>query len=99
MSLSNLKEMTRIKEARQRLTEASSSYDDSSEFTDEFYTMAQDISKMKKQMKNARWMDWMKSTDSNFGTSTVSVAQKAIDAINALDRAFADLDEQFDEAN
>ena len=58
------------------LAEASSDYSDSSDFTDEFYGMSQDIEKMKSKIKNPRWLKWMKVTDQNFGTDCEAPAHQ-----------------------
>jgi len=81
------------------LTEANSDYEDSSEFTDEFYGMSQDIEKMKSKMKNPRWIKWMKITDQNFGTDCEAPARAAITAIGSLSTQFTDLEEELDKAN
>lgn len=81
------------------LTEASSDYSDSSDFTDEFYGMSQDIEKMKMKMKNPRWMKWMKVTDQNFGTDCQAPAQSAINAIGVLANQFNDIEDELDKAN
>jgi hypothetical protein len=81
------------------LTEANSDYEDSSEFTDEFYGMSQDIEKMKSKMKNPRWMKWMKVTDTNFGTECESPARAAITAIGTLSTQFTDIEDELDKAN
>lgn len=81
------------------LTEANSDYEDSSEFTDEFYGMSQDIEKMKSKIKNPRWMKWMKVTDQNFATECEAPARAAIAAIGTLSTQFTDLEEEFDKAS
>lgn len=87
-------------ETGEMLNEASSAtYEDSSEFTDEFYGMMQKIAEFKGKMKNPRWMAWMKVTDSNFGTETEPPARSAISAINNLHAQFQDIDTELDKAN
>ena len=81
------------------IQEASSDYSDSSEFTDEFYGMLEKIAQFKGKMKNPRWMKWMRTTDTNFGTETEQPALGAIDAINTLHAQFQDIDEELDKAN
>lgn len=80
------------------IQEANSDYDDSSEFTDEFYGMSQDIEKMKMKIKNPRWLKWMKVTDQNFGTDCEAPARAAIAAIGTLSTQFTDLEEELDKA-
>lgn len=44
-------------------------YDDSAEFTEEFYGVIQKVNDIKRVVKAPRFMGWMKSTDHNFGPS------------------------------
>ena len=74
-------------------------YSDSSDFTDEFYGIVQQVAKMKQAIKNPRWMNWMKITDTNFGTDTQTSASSAITAINSLDAQLSDLDNELDKAS
>ena len=74
-------------------------YDDSSTFTDEFYGVCADVQKMKKILKSPKWMNWMKSTDQNFDVEVVPLARDAISALNALDRALAEISHEFDKAD
>ena len=74
-------------------------YSDSSDFTDEFYGIVQQVAKMKQAMKNQRWMNWMKITDDNFGTDTQTPARSAITAINSLDAQLSDIDDELDKAS
>lgn len=81
------------------ILEGSADYSDSSEFTDEFYGMLEKIAQFKGKMKNPRWINWMRDTDSNFGTETEQPALGAIDAINTLHTQFQDIDSELDKAN
>ena len=74
-------------------------YNDSAEFTDEFYGMSADIEKLKSKMKNPRWVGWFKETDSNFGTDSLPSAREAISSINGLASSFSSLEEQLDQAD
>lgn len=80
------------------LTEAKE-YSDSSDFTDEFYGIVQQVAKMKQAMKNPRWIGWMKTTDDNFGTDTQTPARSAITAVNSLDSQLGDIDDELDKAS
>ncbi len=73
-------------------------YDDSSDFTDEFYGLVQQVAKIKQAMKNPRWMGWMKLTDDNFGTDCQTPARSAITAVNSLDAQLGDIDDELDKA-
>lgn len=100
MSLKHLQELTNITEATSGgfFTEAKG-YSDSGEFTDEFYDLFAQVTKMKKIMKNAKWLDYMKMTDFNMSTSTESHGRQAIKAIVALESALQAIDKEFDKAN
>lgn len=74
-------------------------YSDSSDFTDEFYGIVGQVAKMKQAMKNQRWMNWMKTTDNNFGTDTQTPARSAITAVNSLDAQLSDIDDELDKAS
>lgn len=74
-------------------------FEDSAEFTDEFYGIHADVIKMKGKMKAPRWMNWMESTDTNFGTECVEPAQNAIKAVDTLARLLDEIDAEFDKAN
>lgn len=81
------------------IVEAANEYDDSADFTDEFYTITGDVAKMQKAMKNPRWMGWMKSTDSNYGTDCEPSGRAAIKAVNDLQAALSDIDDELDKAD
>lgn len=101
MQLKHLQEFTNINEAASGggfFTEAKG-YSDSGEFTDEFYDLFAQVTKMKKVMKNQKWVDYMKLTDFNMGTSTEDSAREAIKAIVALEAALTQIDKEFDRAN
>jgi hypothetical protein len=100
MSLKYLQELTQINEATAGgfFAEAKS-YSDSGEFTDEFYDLFAQVTKMKKVMKNQKWLDYMKLTDFNMSTQTEPEAREAIKAIVALEAALTAIDKEFDRAN
>jgi hypothetical protein len=81
------------------LLEAKGDYSDSGEFTDEFFGLFDHLNKMKAVIKAPRWLEYMKMTDTNFGTSTVESALSTISALNSLDAALHDIDAEFDKAN
>lgn len=74
-------------------------FEDSAEFTDEFYGIHQDVMKLKGKMKAPRWMSWMKSTDANFSTECVEPAKNAIRTVDELSRLLDEIDAEFDKAN
>lgn len=89
---------TQLAEGKRLVLEAKD-YEDSSEFTEEFYKMQGEIIDIKAKMKAPRWIAWMKVTDSNFGTDTMTPARSAISSVNSLEKAFTEIDAEFDKAN
>lgn len=74
-------------------------YDDSAEFTEEFYGVVQKVNDIKRVVKAPRFMGWMKSTDHNFGPlspsedgegepmagqTCESVAREVIESVDSL---------------
>jgi len=100
MQLKHLQELTHIAEATAGgfFTEAKG-YSDSGEFTDEFYDLFAQVTKMKKVMKNEKWLNYLKMGDINNDTSTQDPARDAIRAILALEDALHAIDKEFDKAN
>lgn len=75
-----------------------STYADSADFTDEFFTLHEKVNSLEKVMKNPRWMAWMKTTDQNFGTECEGHAKDAKDALTALKNSLNQVGEQLDQA-
>lgn len=71
-------------------------YSDSGEFTDEFYSLFEQVTKMKKIMKNPKWMEYMQMTDRNFDTACAGPAREAIRAVSDLENALHEIDDEFD---
>lgn len=70
---------------KRKLTEAKAEYEDSGEFTDEFYTVVEIIN-------SKRFAAWMKITDENYSTQCVpaykelkAALKKVVDEIEAAD--------------
>lgn len=91
--------MTELNEATGGFFTEAKGYSDSGEFTDEFYDLFAQVTKMKKVMKNSKWLDYMKLTDFNMSTRTEDHARDAIKAIVALENALSAIDREFDRAN
>jgi hypothetical protein len=83
----------------EELLSEAADYDDSSDFTEEFYKMQGQIIDIKGKMKNPRWIKWMKVTDTNFGTECETPARAAIQAIGSLEAQIADIDAELDKAS
>jgi len=99
MDLTNLKEMMLIKEAGHGFFSEAKQYSDSGEFTDEFYDLFAQVTKMKKIMKHPKWIEYMKATDRNMSTMTEGSARDAIKAVTDLEDHLKDIDREFDRAN
>jgi len=99
MDLTKLKEMMLINEAGPGFFSEAKNYSDSGEFTDEFYDLFAQVTKMKKVMKNPKWMEYMKASDRNLGSMTEGAAKDAIKAITALEDSLKAIDREFDKLN
>lgn len=99
MHLKHLKEMTILAEAGAGFFSEAKQYSDSGEFTDEFYDLFAQVTKMKKVMKHPKWVEYMKASDRNLGTSVEGSARDAVRAITDLENALIDIDREFDRAN
>lgn len=101
MHLKHLQEFTRIDEAvsGHGFFQEAEQYAKPGDFTDEFYDLLMQITKMKKVMKNPRWLSYMQVSDQRLDTSTAQPAVDAIKAISALEKALTTIDQQFDAVN
>lgn len=99
MHLKQLQELTQLTEASGGFFTEAKGYSDSGEFTDEFYDLFAQVTKMKKVMKNEKWLGYLKLTDFNMSTNTEDLGRDAIKAIVALEAALQAIDKEFDKAN
>lgn len=99
MHLKHLKEMTILHEAGAGFFSEAKQYSDSGEFTDEFYKMFKAVNDMKAVMKHPKWLEYMKASDRNLGTTVEGAAKDAIRAITDLENALIDIDRDFDRVN
>lgn len=100
MHLKHLQELTNLNEAAGGFFTEAKGYSDSSEFTAEFYgELFTQVTKMKKVMKDPKWVDYMKMADFTNDTHTEGHARTAIRAIIALEAALQAIDKEFDRAN
>jgi hypothetical protein len=98
--LTHLKEMTGLTEAAgPGFFSEAKQYSDSGEFSDEFYDIFAQVNKMKKVMKNPKWMEYMKATDRNHSLSVTNAARDALKAVTDLENALIDIDRDFDRIN
>jgi hypothetical protein len=98
--LTHLREMTGLTEAAgPGFFSEAKQYNDSGEFTDEFYDIFAQVNKMKKVMKHPKWMEFMKATDRNSDASLTGPAKDAISAVTDLENALIDIDREFDRVN
>lgn len=73
-------------------------YEDSGDFTDELFTVADHINKMKQIVRQPRWMNWMRVTDDNFGTSAAALNQDFTAKLKEVDTAFTALENELHSA-
>ncbi len=101
MELKHLKTLTTLNEATSGhgFFQEAKQYTDSGEFTDEFYDLFTQVTKMKKVMKNPKWVEYMRTTDRNFSASTEASARTAIKAVTELEDALTDIDRELDHVN
>lgn len=98
MQLKYLQEFTQIAEASGGFFTEAKGYSDAGEFTDEFYDLFAQVTKMKKVMKNEKWLSYLKLSDIDKSTSTQEFGRDAIKAIIALEEALQLIDREFDRA-
>jgi len=101
MAFTHLKELVSLNESRpgNGFFQEARQYGDQSEFSDEFYDLLTQITKMKKVMKNPKWIDYMQTFDRQNDSSTEGPAKDAIAAITSLEDALTDIDREFDRAS
>lgn len=99
MELKKLQEMVLIKEAGPGFFSEAKQYSDVGEFTDEFYDLFAQVTKMKKVMKHPKWMEYMKAMDRNNDANVEGSARDAIKAITDLEDNLVDIDRAFDRMN
>jgi hypothetical protein len=99
MDLKHLKNLTTLNEAGNGFFSEAKQYSDSGEFTDEFYDLFAQVTKMKKVMKHPKWIEYMRATDRNSDTMTEGSARDAIKAITDLEDNLKDIDREFDRLN
>lgn len=99
MDLNTLKEMMLINEAGPGFFSEAKNYSDSGEFTDEFYDLFAQVTKMKKVMKHPKWLEYMKASDRTLGTITEGLAKDAVKSISDLEDNLRDIDREFDRIN
>lgn len=82
--LAGLPESIKIAEAKQ--------YGDSSDFESAVSDVEKHFTGILKTMGSAEWRDWMKSTDSNFGTG---VAEDSREIVHKLNEVIKDFDNMY----
>lgn len=80
------------------LTEASSDYEDSSDFTEEFMKLQSHVINVKSIVKSPRWMKWFKVTDTNFATDCEPIAREVVSSVNELASQIEQLEDELDKA-
>ena len=99
MALTKLKEMVLINEAGAGFFSEAKQYEDSGQFTDEFYDLFAQVTKMKKIMKHPKWIEYMRAADRNANARTESAARDAVRAVTDLENSLIDIDREFDRVN
>ena len=98
MALKNLKEMMLIKEVGPGFFNEAKHYNDSGEFSDEFYDLFMQVTKMKKIMKHPKWVEYMRAFDRENSSNTEASARDVIKAVTELEDNLQDIDREFDRA-
>lgn len=65
-----------------KLSEAKDEFEDSAEFTDEFFGT---LEKVFEKINSRRWKNWMKMTDQNYPTHTVAALEDVKRALKKLE--------------
>lgn len=80
------------------LTEGSSEYEDSSDFTEDYTSVGQKLDEIKKTVLNKKWSAWMKVTDENFDTKVAPASLHFVAALNDAIEAYKKLEAEMDKA-
>lgn len=87
---------TQVDEGLETLLKEGMDYQDSAEFTEEFYSMVSKVNDIKKVVKAPRFMKYCVSTDHNFGTDCASAASNVVAALDALYHSVVALEQEID---
>lgn len=96
MALENLKEMILFNEAGSGFFSEAKQYSDSGEFSEEFYELFAQVTRMKKVMKHPKWLDYLEAQDRVHDSGVELSGRDAIRAITDLEDALTDIDREFD---
>lgn len=80
------------------LVEAKAEYEDSADFTEDFYSLSSHVNNLEKIVKTPKFKAWMHVTDTNFGTECESKAANLSAALSNLKAALNDLEEELENA-
>lgn len=80
------------------LTEAKAEYDDSGQFTDDMVTVEGYIEDAKKILVGLRWKNWMRITDTNFGTRCAEQNKKMFEAFKKFEEEYRKLEKELEDA-
>ena len=96
--LRRLQELTALSEATAAFGffQEVESYADPGKFQDEFSSLYEQITKMKKVMKHPKWLEWMRMTERNTDAVVTEAARTAIEAITQLEDALRAIEGEFD---
>lgn len=73
-------------------------YQDSAEFTNDFYTVHDQLTKMQELVNSEKWVAWMNITDENYMTSCAAESENFAEALNQAVAIFQHLVEQIESA-
>lgn len=97
--LSELYKPSQVDGQVDQLNEGSQHYDNSGDFTEDLFKAGSLIADLKKLSAMPRWVEWMKSTDANFGTNVVSMNADMVSALRELDKAYRVLEDALHHAD
>ena len=78
-------------------SDSTNRYSDSTDFTEEFYSILDEAKKLETKLKSTKILDWMKSTDDLYGTDTIddlhasqTAVEELVSSLENIDRAMRD---------
>lgn len=79
------------------LNEASD-YSDSTEFTEDYTNLLQNIDEMNKLVLSKKWNNWIKVTDKNYDTNLIDINDKLKSCLKSLKQISITLEHEMDKA-
>ena len=91
-------ELNRLKELAGILNEAKD-YNDSSEFTEDYIDVMENLLKIYKIVKTEKWKNWVKVTEQNYDVKTIDTFNKFYDDFKRAFLKFEDFKKEIDKAD